>query len=491
MSSPMNIIDDLIRQDRNVDDITRELGHLRGNRYVEDLADEAIKSAELIDTVLRPRDTFAQILQSCYIAIITKSALDERLNRLVTREFEDLFRTIDEMYYQAEQESRRTNRRDERRDNRRDDRNNRDPRNHSGGSYEPCNRHHGSSSEGPRGFSKRRSGRDKKQEKVEVAVKGPLDLPNLAIDVRRYTVKDGEIVESYEAHELQPKLTNKEFSRVTIEEERTTIFTEIDECKVSGDSYKLETYASNKDFVNGTADSAISIGLIVDKVNFTSVLDSEDAIRSVLEVFNGPGGNFERFINILELTEKSEEVPIVRLHKHLESIGFKVITAAFNMNSKVSAKFSGSLVSEYRSLAAALRDNTKYMEKTSYEEYLLILDGLISNWFEFLTEDDKFFVVSKTFAGKVGSNAVACTSVVGSKPMARVNREYNPQLDISANAVMELRDKLVGDAWSKGGLMPVVITDSSGESIVLISAKTSDTKWVYSTWPSSPFNTHW
>lgn len=492
MTKPYDLIDDLIRRDRNMGDLIKELERDRAidSREIDRFVTVATDIADLIDRELRPRERFEDILVSAFIALITRSAEEARIpNRYIPREYEDIMRSIDKLYDDAVRSADRGHDRDRDRD-----RDYRDDRNRDEGRFISRGSSHRNDSP-KRGFGKgskfKRGSQEEENREVETVAKvepPKFDLTT-AFDSSRFKVEGGQIVESYEEHELTREF---KFSKGKVEETRQALFTEYDDNIKNTDIQLISTYSSANDFINCTDDLPIVIGMLESKVNFSAVLKGDETVAGgVLDINLSETDNIERVNKILRLLEGNNTPSVKRLYTHINELAVRSLTIAFNMFSRVNASFKPDFVSEWTDTKSILSNND-VIDSMHVDELYNTLRGLLGNMVTIYTDDnDNLIVQSRAFITKVAGGVVTKTEMCGTDQLATILRDKNPELESAVSTSVELRDKYYGDAWSKEGMLPVIVSDSLGNCMAVYATKGSDEKFTTNNWVTNHLSVIW
>lgn len=496
---PFDFINNAIRNDRELDDFIRILEKdriIRDNRDLDSKIEVAIEVANDIDEYVRPNVSYENILLSSFIALLVKDAEDARLpQRDIPRKFEDIAREIDRMYSDALREKDRDRDR-----GRRDDRYRRDDRHEDrrgGGQYIEPDRRGGSDNDyiESRGMGKGRNRRRKQEESrkndsryvgrnddhIIEEEKAAVPAVTTVIDTSRFKVERGTILENYEEHELSRVY---KFSKSNIEVARQELFKEHAEAKGDHRLIKADTIS---DFIGGTEDKAIVVGLISKSVDFSGMLgsDNKESIIHVLEANVSETDGIRRVNRILSALEEHNKLSApTRMYRYINDTALKCLAVAFNMYAKVNATFDGEFLSEWKETEELIKTNTDIMDPMHVDEFRVVLAGLLNNMIIIKSTDNesKLKVISNAFASKVEGAFVIKSDIVGEDYLATITRDKNPEAETAITTTLDIRDKLVGDAWSTAGIMPVIVSDSLGAFMVVYATKSSDEKYTINNW---------
>lgn len=453
----------------------------KAGRELDELRTEAYETACVIDDHIRPNETFDEILEDLYIAFLAGWCSKELRMRIPSdadgarRRASEWMKDLEEL----ERKERRGGRRDRDRGSRRDrdngsrrDRGNR--RDRDNGRDRNTRRERDDERQGRSRLGKGR--RDRAREEEVVAEASPASKfggKATVYDVRKFKLTKDALVENYDDHELnanQKPTYNKpnvEVRRIEFVEKEKEVLLE-----------ELETFGDVNDFINCTPDSSLEVGVVQKVRKFRLTEEIADILTNSLG-----SDAIHATMQMISQLKKMDDIHANRLCQTLEFRAIAALDITANLYSRMKLDFNTTDALKEWEETQALFNDERVFDTGVESQFRAVFKGLLAS---LLTmdpvdgkegKDNRLYITSTHLAVKGAGLFCAATGIAGEGRLIRINDENHPELDTVATAALEIRDAVFGDAWSEHGMVPVIVSDSSGRIAQVISEKASAAKY--------------
>lgn len=453
----------------------------RAERELDDLRTEAYETACVIDDHIRPNESFDEILEDVYIAFLAGWCSKE-LRMRVPSDADGARRRASEWMKDLEaleRKERRGGRNDRDRGSRRErdngsrrDRGSRRERDNDRGRN--TRRDRDDERQGRSRLGKGRRDRTREEEVVaEASPASKFGGKATVYDVRKFKLTKDALVENYDDHELNAS-QKPTYNKPNVEVRRIEFVEKEKEMLLE----ELETFGDVNDFINCTPDSSLEVG-VVQKIRKFRLTDE------IGEILNSSLGSdaIHATMQMISQLKKMDDIHANRLCQTLEFRAIAALDITANLYSRTKLDFNTTDALKEWEETQALFNDERAFDTGIESQFRAVFKGLLGSLLTMNPvkgkegEDNRLYITSTHLAVKGAGLFCAATGIAGEGRLIRINDENHPELDTVATAALEIRDAVFGDAWSEHGMVPVIVSDSSGRIAQVISEKASAAKY--------------